>query len=216
MALTSIARVPICYRRLTKWEDVCLVDHEGSNNPRLPSSPARKSPDSVTSPSTVVRTARSDRVSVADTIGVHRRLGEATRTRHEHSRKCRRHHRRRVRPALRPVPADPGPRFPLQRHGCARNPCRDHRRTRPAVQARPVRTRNGPAHGVGHMVIVTREGGRRCKLRPPPRAGVALVYLREHITPAKIAAGFGINSSPPPTPTPAWSSTCSLNVHRAC
>jgi hypothetical protein len=43
------------------------------------------------------------------------------------------------------------------------------------------------------MLIVTREGDRRCKLRPSHRAMVALVYLREHITVAKIGAGFGIS-----------------------
>lgn len=42
------------------------------------------------------------------------------------------------------------------------------------------------------MLIVTRDGGRRCKLRPSQRAMVALVYLRERTTLAKIAAGFGI------------------------
>lgn len=43
------------------------------------------------------------------------------------------------------------------------------------------------------MLIITREGRRRFKLRASQRAMVALAHLREHTALAKIAALFATN-----------------------
>lgn len=45
------------------------------------------------------------------------------------------------------------------------------------------------------QLIVTREGGRRWKLRPSRRALVTLTHLRGHTALAKIATGSGISEA---------------------
>jgi hypothetical protein len=45
------------------------------------------------------------------------------------------------------------------------------------------------------MLIVTCEGDRSCKLRPSHSAMVSPICLREHVTLAKIATGFGISEA---------------------
>lgn len=43
------------------------------------------------------------------------------------------------------------------------------------------------------MLVVAREGDRRCRFPLHQRALVALVYLRRHGTIARVAVGFGIS-----------------------
>ncbi len=53
------------------------------------------------------------------------------------------------------------------------------------------------------MLIATRESERRCRVRPSPRALVALVCLPEHEPLAQIAVAFGISIGTAPAYTMA-------------